>query len=193
MKLAKTSIVTFGIGGAVILAATLGISYIRQTQDQEQMRQDLAKATARIAQLAAPASNDGLVSQQKQLDSSLAKAQSDYDSVKAKLRRQLDSIEMTDQVSKVAKDSGVRMVGVDSTGLNPQKLNGVSFSFLSLTVTAEGDVPSLVKFQAQVSAQSPTAFIESSQISVPAQDANSIEVKLPSVVFVLTVYSYEDE
>lgn len=191
MKLRKTSLATFGIAGAIILSATMGISYVRQSQSEGQLRQDLAQVESRIAKLPALVSTENLINQQKEAEAAIAQAQSGIDEAKARLRTSLESIEVTGQIASIAGDCRVNLTGIDSPGPNAEQLNGASFRALQVTAKAEGNVPDLVKFLNQVTAKFPTASVKSSTISVPVPDLSGKEVRTPSIIFTLTIYSDE--
>ncbi|MBI2958220.1 MAG: hypothetical protein HYY32_05185 [Chloroflexi bacterium] len=191
MKRLKTSMAVFGIGGAIVLTATFGAAYFNQSQEQEQLRQELSQTNARIAKLPSLPSNDSLIAKRKDLDASIAQAKSDYDSTKTRLRAKLDSIEIAATLSQIASDSGVAVTGTESPGPAVEQLKGQKFASLTVTTRAQGDVPRLVDFVSKVTARFPTASIKSAELTVP--DTTGKEARLPSVAITMTVYSYEGD
>ncbi len=190
MRNIKASMMTLGIGGAVILGASLSILYIREGQDQHLLRQELSSVSIRLEKLPKTVTTDDLVAQQRDLETGMTRAKSDIEAAKSRLMISTDSIETTNLIVDLGNKTGVSKVSFESPGWSEEQLKGYPFSSLLLTVTAEGDIPNLVNFISAVTSQFPTGRVQSSQITVPKPNSRE-SVKPPRVIMVLSLYNYE--
>ncbi|MDO8472772.1 MAG: hypothetical protein Q7T05_03030, partial [Dehalococcoidia bacterium] len=191
-KIGKTSGMVFAAGTFVVLAGILGNTYYQQGQEQTLLKAQLSQTQTRIAGMQITAIPDDLVSQEKDLESSIKKSQVQFDGAKSALTKPVDSIEMTAAIAKLATDAGVTMVSVDSPGVTGQDLMEFAFSELTLNVRAEGDVPKLIEFTFLVGKQFPTGVIKSVEVLIPDNANAGLNPKSPSVSLVVLIYSYED-
>jgi len=148
MKLSRQAQIVLGVGIFVVLAASLGMLYFQQGQEQSQLNQELDVAQLRLDKH----SLDEFSSQRRELEWRLAQAESRISATKDSLRRSVDSIEVTETLLQVVEDQGVGIIEISSPGLSSEDLEGSAYSILVLTVVVEGDVPDLVDFIAEPSA-----------------------------------------
>jgi len=197
MKLSKTALLFLAIGIFVILAAWLGMSYYQQGQEQSQLSEELSLVQLRLKKLP---TQEQFSSQQGELESRLAKAESQLKSAKASLYWFLQSIEASDLFFELAEASQVEVTDISSPGLVTKTLEEVDLSGLSLTVTVEGDVPNLIDFIYKWTKEYPTGVVESVEIIVPEEtdeEAEEEEIETeeerPSATVNLLIYTYEGD
>jgi len=195
MKLSKTALLFLAIGIFVILAAILGMSYHRQGQEQSRLNEELSLVQLRFKKLPA---QEQLSSQQGELESRLAKAESQLKSAKTSLYWFLQSIEASELFFELAEASQVEVTNISSPGLATETLEEVDLSGLSLTVTVAGDVPNLIDFIYKWTKEYPTGVVESVEIIVPEvtdeeaeEEETETEEEKPSATVNLLIYTYE--
>ena len=201
MKLGKTSLLVLSIGIFIVLCASLGMAYSRQSQEQSQLDQELSLVQQRLKQL----SPEKLSTQQKELESRLVQTGSQIKAAKDNLRQSLESIEATDALFTAAETYQVEIIRISSSALTEKELEGVTCSVLSLTATVGGEVPNLIGFVSNLSWQFPTGVVQSVKINVPevteeegeeegeGEEGEEEELEKPSANIVLSIHTYEGD
>ena len=164
MKKLSKAVLIFVAGGIfVILAASLGMAYIQQEQEQKQLPQQLSLAQASLTKYLP----EELSARQRELESRLAQTESQLRAAKNSLRQSIESIEATDTLFEIAETCDVEITEVNSPGVTTKVLEGFTYSQLSLTVTVEGDVLNLIDFIYEWTHEYPTGVVKSVGITVP--------------------------
>ena len=164
MKKLSKAVLIFVAGGIfVILAASLGMAYIQQEQEQKQLPQQLSLAQASLTKYLP----EELSARQRELESRLAQTESQLRAAKNSLRQSIESIEATDTLFEIAETCDVEITEVNSPGVTTKVLEGFTYSQLSLTVTVEGDVLNLIDFIYEWTHEYPTGVVKSVEITVP--------------------------
>lgn len=191
MKLSKTALIFLGVGIFVILVAILGMTYSQQSQEQSRLNQELSLAQLRLEEYA----SQQLSSQQEELESRLTRLETRLRVTKNNLYQSIQSIEITETLYEVAKTSDVEIVEISSPGLANEELEGITYSFLRLAVTVEGDVRDLIDFIDAWTKEYPTGVVESVEITVPEspEDEEETAEELPSADIRLLIYTYEGD
>jgi len=196
MKLSKTAWIFLASGIFIFLLAGLIVVNSNQGQEQSQLYQELSSAQLTLAKYTAKFPPERFSSQQRELESQLARAQSELEDVKARLRQPIESIEVTDTLFEVAKTCDVKIIEIRSSRLTSRELEGVTFSALPLMADVEGDVPNLIKFILEVSGKFPTSMVELVGINVPELTEGGEtgeELEKPSANLKLDIYTYEGD
>jgi len=201
LKLGKTSLLVLSIGIFIVLCASLGMAYSRQSQEQSQLDQELSLAQQRLKQF----SPEKFSTQQEELESRLAQTGSQIKAAKDNLRQSLESIEVTDALFTAAETYQVEIIEISSSALTEKGLEGVTCSVLSLTATVEGEVSNLIGFVSNLSWQFPTGVVQSVKINVPevteeegeeegeGEEGEEEELEKPSANIVLSIHTYEGD
>ena len=196
MKLGKTAWIFLASGIFVVLFTSLIVAYSQQVQEQNRLYQELSSVRLTLDKYSAKFSPERFSSQQRELESRLAQAQSGLEDVKARLRQSIESIEVTDTLFEVARTCDVKIIEIRSSRLTSGELEGVTFSDLPLRATVEGDVPNLIKFILELSGKFPTSMAESVEINVPELTEGGEtgeELEKPSANLKLHIYTYEGD
>jgi len=191
LKLSKTTWIFLAAGIFVILCASLGMVYFQQDNEQSRLNEELILAQLRLKK--SPAHQ--LDSQQEELESRLAKAGLQLKAAKNSLYQSTQSIEASDALFDLAEAHQVEVTEIDSPGTTTEELEGVTLSFLPLTVTVEGDVLNLIDFIYKWTHEYPTSVVQSAEITVPepVEEEEETEEEKPSAVINLHIYTYEGD
>jgi len=165
------------------------MAYSRQTQEQNQLEEQLTLARARLEKYPAP---QKLASDKEEMEIRLVKAKADLSLAKVNLYHSIESIEASKALFDIADDSLVEITNIASPGISEEQVEQIIMSALPLTVTAEGDVPNLVNFVFNWIKEYPTGIVKSVEINVPEATEEGEEQK-PSAVIDLIIYSYEGD
>ncbi len=193
MKLGKTAWAFLGIGLFVIVVAGLILAYYEHDREQIRLQQELSSTQELLAKY----TPEKLSSRQEEVENQLARAESELEAAKANLRRSIESIEATDTIFAAARASNVEVLRVRSLGTAASKVleEGLTLTFLSLSVEVEGDIPDLVKFVVELNSKFPGGAIESVEIIVPEalEEEEEEEELKPSAKVQLSIHTYEGE
>ena len=195
MKLSKTSLIFLIIGVFIILAGSLGMSYFGQSKEQSLVEEEAAVAQLRLEKLP---NQKQFSSQKEELESQLAKAETQLKAAKMSLYQLPESIEATDTLFVLAENSQVEVTEISSQGPGTETLGGVTLSVLSLTVTIEGDILNLIAFIYNWTEEYPTGmatWVEITVTELVEEEEGEEEVveEIPSAIINLFIYSYEGD
>ncbi len=163
MKLGKTSRLILAIGVFSILCISLGIVYSQQGQQQGQLSHELSLAEMLLTKY----SSEDLTSRQEELESQLALAESQLETVKTSLTASVESIEASNGLMDIAEVCGVEVSGISALGLVREEIGGITYSVLPITAQVKGDLSSLVKFIREWTEEYPTGVVRTLNIIVP--------------------------
>lgn len=189
MKLSKTSWFFLGTGIFVILLLSFGAAYLQQSQQQDQLSEELSLAQLRLEKYS---SRQQLSSQREELEAQLPKVQLQLKATRASLSQSVESIEASDTLFEIAEDSNVEIIMISSSTLNNEKLEGGTYSVLPLSVQIEGAITDLIDFIFKWSGEHRTGVMKSVGITIPkTNDAGELEK--PSANLKLLIYSYQGQ
>ena len=200
IKLSTTSWIFLIIGIFGILVLSLNVAESQQSQEQDQLNEEIALVQKRLGKYPA----QQISAQKEELESRMAEAESQLKVDKVGLYWSTESIEASDALFEVAEASLTEVTGISSPGVTTEELEGATFSVLPLTVTIEGDVLNLVDFVYKWTHEYPTGVVQSVAITVPeppeeeeevegAAAATETEEEKPSATINLLIYSYEGD
>ncbi len=206
MKLSKTSWSLLTIGIFMILFTSLGVAYAQQGQEQSRLNPELSLAQLLLTKQLAKFPPEKFSSQQRELESRLAKAESQLETAKTTLSQLIESIEVTDTLFEAGDTCRVEIIEISSAGLTNKELGDITCSVLSLVVKVEGDVPNLTNFVVELSRRFPTGVAQSVQINVPEvieeeeetggeleTESGEEELEKPSANIQLVIYFYQGD
>lgn len=178
----------------VVAAIFVGLWVMRsqQAQEQERLYEELSVATERLNNV----NSDELLSQQAELEQQLNQTLSQLETTKATVSQSAESISVSGTLFDIAELAGVEITVISSSPPSDSKWQEIPCLVLPLTVTIEGDVPSLLSFIGKLDRALATAVIRSAVITIPEatdEEESSAEVKLPSANIQLGIYSYQGE
>jgi len=192
LKLGKTAWAFLAIGLFVFVVAGLILAYYEHDREQIRLQQELSSTQEILAKY----TPKELSSRQEEAENQLARAESELEAAKANLRQSIESIEATDTIFAAARASNVEVLRVRSLGTPTAKglEEGLTLTFLSLSVKVEGDIPNLVNFVVELNGKFPSGAIESVEIIVPeAVEGEEEEELRPSADIQLSIHTYEGD
>ncbi|MBI2854709.1 MAG: hypothetical protein HYX87_07310 [Chloroflexi bacterium] len=189
LKMSKSSYMSLAAGAFLVVAAGLGVGYRELSHRQELSAQELSETQKRLTTFA----SGKLATQMADLKDQLARTNSQMVAVKQKLTRTLESIGNSDEIYRIAKQTGVQVNQLTSKGIESQKLGATSFQILPLTVEVSGEVSNMVDFVLELNKLS-AGLIRSVDMDIPQKIARPGEQpgpsERPSTIVELTLYSY---
>jgi type II secretory pathway pseudopilin PulG len=192
LKLGKTSYLFVILGVVAAIFAGLWVMRSQQAQEQERLSDELSVAATKLDNF----NSDELLSQQAELEGQISQTLSQLETAKATVSQSAESISVSGTLFDIAELAGVEITAITSAQQSVNKWQEIPCLFLPLTVTVEGDVPSLISFIAKVDRTLTTAVIRSAVITIPETTDggdSSAEVQLPSADIQLGIYSYQGE
>jgi hypothetical protein len=213
IKLSKTSWLILSAGVFVVILAGLGVTRSQQYRDQNRMNDELSMSETRLNSIDVT----DLRRQVENLQSQVEEGNTQLDEAKQRLRQTVISVDVTDELYKIAAYSGVTVMRMTTAPISPNNLEGIGLSMTSLTATATGDLDKLVDFVINLNNGFATGYLSSAQISVPSpegtpgdeleeseepgeppdegdeEETEALEGTLPTVSIQMVVYSYEGE
>lgn len=201
MKLNKKSLLFLAIAIFAILGISLGMVQSRQSQERDQLEQDISLAQSRLNKIKNAA--ESLSSRHKDMENRLVQAMTPLTTVKTGLVQLIETIEVDDALFDIAETCGVEIMGIASPGPADKKLKGVPCSVLPLRVQIEGDVTDLIDFVLKWTEEFHTGVVVSVGINVPRppEEAGAVEgaeevvveEQKPSASINLLIYTYRGD
>ena len=142
MKLSKTSWIIITLGIIIIAFGSLGIAHHQQVSEQTKLREQLDVAAVRLKQI----DIKPLQSQNSELQEQLSQSLSQMETAKNELRQPIESIDVTGSIFDIAEACGVEITQISSSALGDEKLDGIPYTFIRITIAVEGDVPDFINF-----------------------------------------------
>ncbi len=183
LNISRTTWVLLIMGIFVVGAISLGMTYLVQQEQQNQLNEELLQAQLRLKKFHL----EQISSEKGELERQLNQAQSQLENTKVILSIPLESIDTDDVVLKIAEEHGVRVIEISSPGLTPHNVGKITSFVLPLTLRVEGDTPNLIGFIAALQKYFTTSVVESVKISFPEVGSGD----RPSAGVQLTISTYE--
>jgi hypothetical protein len=140
MKVSKTGWIFLIIGALLIAAASLGMARSQQTDRLDKLAIDLAAAKQKLNAVKV----DDLIAQKTVLNSQLGNLGTQLQSNVSNLVSRADSISASNTLLDAAREAGVNVVEISSTGTAPNKLGEVDCVTLSIGIKVEGTLSSKI-------------------------------------------------
>lgn len=169
MKITKTQWLVIGVVVSAITILSLGLIYLKNSQQREQLNTKLAQTLANPAKIEVTR----LLASRAELEAEVDEAKSRFESMRAVASRQAVSSVIIRTLFDVAKANGMEIVELSSAVPTVTSLKGVNFSLISLRVRAEGNTSRIVDFIGDLNASFDAGVIESVSVSVPKDPASS--------------------
>jgi type II secretory pathway pseudopilin PulG len=192
LKSGKPTYLLVILGVVAAIFAGLWVMRSQQAQEKERLDEELYVAVVKLDNV----NSDELLSLQAELEQQISQTLSQLETTKATVAQSAESISVSDTLFDIADGAGVEVTSISSSLPSDSKWQEIPCLVLPLTVTIEGDVPSLLSFIGEVDRALTTAVIRSAVITIPEatdEEESSAESQLPSAVIQLGIYSYQGE
>jgi len=161
-KISKTGWVILVAGILVIALGSLGMAYVRQNNEEQQLEMATAEAKAKL---------DGFVldefyAERDALSDELSKSLSERDAARAVLSPMIESIDITGQLFRIADDCGVKIISVSSSPLSENQVNKLIFHVLPVNIAVEGKITSIIDYLNKLDSDFTAGFVESVETHV---------------------------
>ncbi len=182
MKLSRKNWWLITAGVFSIALAGLGLAYPQQVSQENGLNKKLALARSSLEQVQL----EKFSSQKTELERQVSEATSQCDVVKAMLPKPAaGSIPAITTVFELAKINGVEVAQVSSARAGSEKLEGITFSVISITTKVNGDLPHLVGFISVLNSSLATGVIRSVTMTIPTNtSAEKASADIQLVVYI---------
>ncbi len=186
MKLKKIPWYKVGIGVFVLLAAILGLTYMREINDQDSNRQQLLELrSSRALQ-----TEEKMITQLNDLRTKISTAESQTGSIKTELSQPAESGGTLDTLYTIAEKKRVRIESVAVGQVRPGTLGTVRFDVLSVGLEVAGMGENVSAFIFELGRAFPTGEVASVKIEGP--DGFRANTTAAATID-LRIYSYKGE
>jgi hypothetical protein len=185
LKLSKTSWLMLSIGIFVVVAVGLGLTRSQQLNEQGRLDEELSVAEKRLNNLQVKE----LGQQQEELQRRLDEGTIRLMAAKDNLRQAVKSITVIDEFFEIAQSCSVEVMGISSSSIKQEKLEGIVCSAITLNAAVQGEALNLISFITKLNNDFTTGVVKSAQISIP-EEASESE---PSASVQMVVYAYEGD
>jgi hypothetical protein len=172
IKLSKTSWLILSGGVFIVMLAGLGVTRSQQLQEQSRMNEELSLYQTRLDKIDVT----DLRRQSGDLKQQIDEGRTQLEEAKARLRQTVVSVDVTDELFKIAGFSGVTVMTLTTSTISSKELEGIGLSMISLSVQAKGDLDKIVDFVVNLNNDYATGYVKSAQITVPLTDGGDAGV-----------------
>ena len=162
MKLSKTSWIIITVGIIIIAFGGLGIARHQQVLEQTQLRDELSVTATRLQKIQIKPLQSQHSELQEQFDQTLLQ----LETAKDELRQPIESIDVTDAIFEIAEACDMEITRFSSSALSDDKLDGISYSVIKLTIAVDGDVPNFISFVTKLNNDFGTGIANSVQMGI---------------------------
>jgi len=171
LKLSKTGYLVLITGIFIVAVASLGFTYAKQIEAQDQLNADIAIAEQRLSNFELK----DLSSRKAALDEQAEQIQAELETARDDLCFPIDSIEETDILFEIAKSCNVKLMVLSTSGISPEEMAGVNCVALSFNARAEGKVDDLIEFIIKLNTDFTTGVVKSADMNIPeTTDENEV-------------------
>lgn len=188
MKLGKTSILALGVGIFLVLLASLGIAYSRQSSERSELGQELDQARLILDKQ----SNNQLSGELETLQETPAEIDAEVTNAKERLTQSIDDVDVTAVLFKLAESKNVRVMAVHLAKPSSEETHGIDFLTLPVSVTVEGELANLIGYVQGLSHEFTTSLIKSATVEIP-EASEEEEAEVPTCKISMIIYTYGEE
>jgi len=160
VKLSKATWISSIIGAIIIAAASLGWTYSQETDQQTHLNDKLAGANQQLAQIKV----EDLNTQKDALTQQIGQVNLQIADMKTKLSASAGSIDATNTILEDAKNHGVNVLEISSSGLSTESLASTSLGALTISIKVSGPIRNITDLAASLSEQFPTSVEKTVQL-----------------------------
>jgi hypothetical protein len=161
MKISKVTWIFVIIGIVAIAGASLGMAHSRQTEQQNQLQQQIAQAKQKAALI----NNNELLTRQSQLNQEIKSYDGQLESAQTKLMADEDSISAADRILATGRNFNLQVEVLTQPGLSNGDLAGADCDILEVSIQVSGNMTDINNFVKDLSRQFPTSIVTSVNIS----------------------------
>ena len=206
MKISRTTLMFLVSGIFVIAVFILGMAYSQYDEQQSRLNDEIASAQLMLKRYPA----QQFSSQKEEMESRLAKAETELSIAKASLYQSTESIEATDVIFNLAEAAAVEVTKISSAGLTTEKVEGVQLSVLPISVTVQGDIINFIDYiykwtqeyrmgrvlSVEITVVEPVEeeeMVEVEEVEEEEEEEIEVEEEIPSATINLLIYNYEGD
>jgi hypothetical protein len=185
LRLNKKWLIYGAIIGLVAALTTMGIIQVQQTKEKNILSDDLNMAEQVLSILEAKQS----ASWQDEIDTQLDEAQTNFNTAKAELSQPIDSIIANESLFEIAAASSVTLTSIAVSPLYDDTLAELPCSYLPLTVTAKGDLTTLLDFISRLNTNLTNGLVRLVSLNIPEvseEGESSADIEM-------VIYTYQGE
>lgn len=183
LKFSKRGFLLIPIGVFLIVALALNTLRWRQVDQGDALNQRLALAQAKVQAI----QPEPLSSQKTELQRQLDEARTRLDTVRSVLSQPVKKTPTTDTLFATAKASSVEITKMNLSGLADATIEKLPISAMTISLSIEGDVASLISFITQLNTLFPAGAIEAATITNPEDGSG----KTPSAEIDMKLYTVQ--
>jgi hypothetical protein len=184
LKLSKTSWLILSAGIFLVVLGSLGVTRSQQLKEKSKLDEDLRSSTIVMDKI----QTDTLQQQLDDLQQRAEEGEVLLNEARERLNQTVVSVDVSEELFAIAEYCGVTVVTIGTTPIKPNKFEDVGLDMTSMSITALGDLASLVNFVSSLNDDYTTGLVKSFQISIPD---SSDESESPSINIQMTIFSYE--
>ena len=161
LHLSKTSWLILSAGVFLVVLAGLGLTRYQQMQEQNTLGDELELSEKRLAAL----KTAQLSQQLEDLRVEVEENQAQLEEAQARLHQTVLSVDVTDELFKIAEYSSVNITEMSTTTISQAEYEGITLSTISIAAKVSGTDENMVKLVASLNNDYVTGNIEVAQIS----------------------------
>ncbi len=177
LHLSKTSWLILSAGVFLVVLAGLGLTRSQQMGEQNKLGDELELSEKRLAAL----KTAQLSQQLEDLKVEVEESQAHLEEAQARLRQTVVSVDVTDELFKIAEYCSVNITEMSTTTISQKEYGGITLSTISLTAKVKGADENLVKYVASLNNDYVTGNIEVAQINFCTEET----------IITMMIYSFE--
>jgi hypothetical protein len=201
IKISKTGWLILAAGVFIVILAGLGLTRSQQFREQTRVNDELSMSQTRLDKIDVTDLRRQLGDLQQKVD----EGQAQLDDARERLRQTVISVDITEELFKIAAYSDVTVMRLTTSMITPDDLQGIGLSTILVSAQAEGDLDHLVDFVVNLNNGYPTGYLKSAQITVPLSGSTEepaeggdeatagLDQTGATVSIQMIVYSYEGE
>jgi hypothetical protein len=182
IKLSKTSWLILAAGVFIVILAGLGLTRSQQLSEQTLLDEALAATTSRLSMLEV----SQLQLEEAELQQRLDETMVEFEDVKDRLRQTVVSVDVTDELFRIAEYSDVEIMSMMSSAQADGKLGPISCLTTSISANIRGNTSDLIDFVLNLNSGYTTGIVRSVNISIPEETSDN-----STAAITLSIYSYE--
>ncbi|MDD5082052.1 MAG: hypothetical protein PHU08_01635 [Dehalococcoidales bacterium] len=204
MKFSRITWIVLAVGIVVVVLGSLGAVYVRQSNEQEELSNNLATVQATLPPLITEKADWG--AKLAQYDAELTDARTQLGIARARFpRAAVESIETDEKLYAIADKCSIEIVELGSPPPHVLKDNNITYFITQFSANVEGPVTNILSFIDTVVADGSfaTATADLVTIDVPPPltpeekegltPAQIAEIEMPTAQIRLTIYGYQSE
>ena len=166
-KISKTGWVVLIIGILVIALGSLGMAYVQQNNERDKLETEISEATLKLDEFIL----DEYYADRDALEEKLSKMLSEHEVAKGVLSPEIESIDITGDLFRVAELCNVEIMKISSSSLSESNVGGLDFYVLPINIEIEGEITDIIEYLGKLDSDFTTGFVESVKTTVPEADS----------------------